>query len=882
MASPLLTAALILPVLFGSALALGGVIVGRLQHLKTHSLSERAFLWTAVGVVTIAWVGGVAAALDLFHKVMVLLSLFAIAFVTWFRRRQVPQPPILSGGRPPEISSQAGNVTPTPFPARILAVIILCLAAVLYARPAESFFLVDDSAVYTIGGVLLARTGSLVARPEVFWKTTESFVHQFMAIDPFLMTSRHFGPFYQWTASQTNIEIGFLPLPKVWMALVTWLFGPGYATWATPFFGVLGLAALYSLMRRLLGWQAGLASTVLLGLSLPQLWFARYPLSEVYTQFFLLTGLYLAVLARQNAAFPHLARHLAFWSALTLAALTLLRFEAVLFLVVITAYLLTAWRRIARDSMVFVRPWLVTLAIATLYGLFIAVGLARHYFLAQSLATVSPDKVRIGLIALLIVGGISLVLWQRRALPGRFMTHLAVWPAWINIGLWVTCTLLVTWQLLTRDQSETLSGWLVQYWTLPGVIVGGTGLGWLLYRNWSEQRQGNTSRYPELMALIGLGFLLLIGYLMNPAINPVHPWAVRRLVPVVLPLLALGAGGLLAGGIELSKHLTDRVKSFAPGRWALGVGVTILFLLQSYVIARVSWPLWTHQEMKGFYRQLESIVGQLPSNALLIFDNGQVGERLTQAFEFLFDRPALSIRSTPASATESEIDQLIEVARNRGRRVFFVVTDGTLQWWPKRWELVSQGASKIETELLRPIHGRPPGASDIITRTLWLDLYEVLPVAEDTSAADLPMTVPIGVGSYPYFRTGFENWELTATGEPIRWTKGEGHVTLPWPGDDDGHLSNLCLILQVAGGRPGEDEQASLDIHVERQQVFSSILPPGFDVQTLQLPLRDVWNSDEAGLDIILRSNTWNPDGNRVLGVLVHGITLTTAAACSP
>lgn len=882
MATQLLRPALILPALLVLALVLGGIIAGRLRHLKTHSLSERAFLWTAVGVVTISWVGVLAATLDLFYKPVVSLSLSVIAFIAWFRRRQNRRSSDSSSAHTPNTLPPAKHVAPTPLPVRILIVIFLCAAAVLYARPAESFFLADDSAVYTIGGVLLARTGSLVARPEVFWKTTEDFVHQFMAIDPFLMTSRHFGPFYQWTANQTSIEIGFLPLPKVWIALAAWLSGPGYANWATPFFGVLGLAALYSLIRRLLGWQAGVASIVLLGLSLPQVWFARYPLSEVYTQFFLLTGLYLAVLARQNAMDFHLSRQLALWSALSLAALTVVRFEAILFLVVITAFLLMGWRQVTPNLTVFVRPWLLTLAVATLYGLFISIGLARHYFLAQSLATLGPDQVRIGLIVLIFLGGICLVIWRRRAMLGRAAVHLSAWPVWTNIGLWVACTILIIWQLLTRDWSKTLSGWLVQYWTLPGMISGGMGLGWLLYRDQSQQHQGDKSRYPELIALIGLGLLLLIGYLMNPAVNPVHPWAMRRLVPVVLPVLALGAGGLLAGGIALSRYLTYQSKRLQPGRWALISSLVALFFLQSHTIARVSWPLWAHQEMKGLYRQFGSIAERLPPDAILIFDNGQVGERLTQAFEFVFDRPALSVRSTPASTTESQIDRLIEAVHNRGRRVFFVFTDGTLQWWPERWELISQGASKIETVLLRPVQGRPPNASDIINRTLWLDLYEILPAAEDTPAPDLPITVPIGAGSYPYFRAGFENWELTAAGEPIRWTTGDGHVLLPWPENADGYLSDLCLILQVAGGRPIEGERALLDISMENQQIFSGVLPPGFEVQTLQIPVHKVRNNNDPGLEIALHSNTWNPDGNRVLGILVHGMTLTTAAACLP
>lgn len=882
MASQLLRAALILPALLVLALILGGIIAGRLRHLRTHSLSERAFLWTAVGVVTISWVGVLAATLDLFHKPVVALSLSVIAFIAWFRRRQNRRSADSSGAHTPNTPSPVKLIVPTPLPVRILIVTFLCAAAVLYARPAESFFLVDDSAVYTIGGVLLARTGSLVARPEVFWKTTEDFVHQFMAIDPFLMTSRHFGPFYQWTANQTSIEVGFLPLPKVWIALAAWLSGPGYATWATPLFGVLGLAALYVLIRRLLSWQAGVASIVLLGLSLPQVWFARYPLSEVYTQFFLLTGLYLAVLARQNAMDFHLSRQLALWSALSLAALTVVRFEAALFLVVITAFLLVGWRRVTPNLTAFVRPWLLTLAVTTLYGLFISIGLARHYFLAQSLTTLGPDQVRIGLIALIFLGGICVIIWQRRAMLGRAAVYFSAWPVWTNIGLWAACTILIIWQLLTRDWGKTLSGWLAQYWTLPGMISGGMGLGWLLYRGESAQRRGRESLHPELMALVGLGLMLAIGYSLNPAVNPVHPWAVRRLVPVVLPLLALGAGGLFAWGFEFSKRLADETVFMRLRQWILVAGVVALFLWQSYAIAKMSWPLWTHQEMKGFYQQIRSIADQLPPDAMLLFDNGQTGERMTQVFEFVFERPSLSIRSTPASTTASEIDRLIEAAHSRGQRILFVVTDGTLQWWPERWKLVSQGASKIETALLRPVQGRPPNASDIINRTLWLDVYEILPAVEDMPAPDLPITVPIGAGSYPYFRAGFENWTLTATGEPIRWTTGDGHVLLPWPENADGYLSDSCLILQVAGGRPIEDERALLDISMENQQIFSGVLPPGFEVQTLQIPVHKVRNNNDPGLEIALHSNTWNPDGNRVLGVLMHSMTLTTAAACLP
>lgn len=876
MIAQLLPAALILPALIGSTLALGRIIAGGLWQLTTHSLPERVFVWTAIGIVTVSWTGTMLAALDLFRPPIVLGVLLLMASVAWFRRRHTfkdsDSPAVGVLDRP----GPAKAVVPTPLSVTILVVFLISAAAALYARPAESFFLMDDSAVYTIGGVLLARTGSLIARPEVFWKATESFVHQFMAIDPFLMTSRHFGPFYQWTAGQTSIEIGFLPLPKVWTALVVWLWGAEYATWATPFFGVMGLVALYGLARRSLGWQAGLASSILLGLSLPQVWFARYPLSEIYTQFFLLTGLYLALLIRQNATAPHLTRWLAFWSALALAALTVLRYEAVLFLVVIAGFLMMGWRRIQSDVATFVRPWLLALAIATFYGLFIAVGLARHYFLAQSLATLTPAKVRLGLIVLLGVGMTASLLWTQRQRLAGLAVHLSTWTLWAHIGLWSACLILIVWQLLSRDLGATLSGWLLQYWTLPGIILSGLGLGWLL---WRERRD---PRSPELMAPVGLGLLLFIGYGINPAINPVHPWAIRRLVPVVMPVLALGAGALLAAGLEMLKHLPEG-SSYRWLKRAIPVGAFVAVLVaQSYNVARVSQPLWAHRELSGFYHQLKAIADQLPPDAILLFDNGQIGERLTQALEFIFDRPALSIRTTPASKTDSEIDRLIEAAHGQGRRVFFVVTNGNLQWWPERWDLASEGARKIETVLLRPVSGQPPVATDIVSRTLWLDFYEVLPVTGKDPAAAWPIALPVGPGSYPYFRTGFDSWTLAADGSAIRWTTGDAHLVAPWPDKTGEAPLDLCLLLRVAGGRPVEGEPARLTVSLEGSNIFSTTLPPGFDVQTLRIRTNDVQDRAEPGLDIALDSNTWSPDNNRTLGVLVHGVELADAVTCGP
>lgn len=868
---------IILPVLLGLVLGLGWLMGGPARRLAVHCWCERLLLWIILGVVTFSWVGVFLAALDLFRWPLVCGALGMLALIAWVYRRRWRA---AHAGGPlawplDETAPPVASFETTPLPVRILVFIILGAAAWLYAQPAESFFLVDDSAVYTIGGVLLARTGSLIARPEVFWRATEDFVHQFMAVDPFLLVSRHYGPFYQWTAGQTSVEIGFLPLPKVWMALTTWLWGAARATWATSLFGVLGLAALYGLVRRQIGWLAGLITILLLAVSLPQLWFARYPLSEVYTQTFLLAGLYLAVLTRQNAANPSLARWLAFWSALTLAGLTLLRFEAILLLALLAIFLLLSWQQTpASEPGVFLQPWLLTLILASSYGLAIAVGLTRHYFLAQSLAVLTPNKVRIGLIALGILSLVCVWLWPRRTGLRARIARLSGWLPGVYFGILVVWVALAAWQLLTRDRGASLSGWLVQYWTSSGVVLGAAGVAWLMY----EALRGR--HRPEVLALLGLGIVLLIGYGINPAVNPVHPWAARRLVPVALPVLALGAGTLLAAGFEPLSHPRTRPAARRYWQWMLAVGALVLFPLQLLLIGRVSWPLWGHQELGGFYRQVAAIADRLPPDAVLLFDNGQIGERLTQVFEFVFERPSLSIRATPATQATSAIDTLIAAARGQGRHVFLAITDGNLTWNPDRWQFVSRGADAVAITLLRPVTRRPPDASDIVSRTLWLDLYEILPTGDPPRASQLPLVFPVGAGSYPYFNRGFWNWTLDDNGHAFRWTDGNGVMELPWPEADLNQRASACLILQVAGGRP-ENIPVQLTVAAEGVRLFQGQLAPGYEPQILRLPFHNLINRDSTALQVTLASGTWTPDGDKSLGVLVRELQLTDLTDCA-
>ena len=892
---------LVLPLLLALSLALGWLLVGPLKRVPTYSVLERLLIYWLVGIIAFSWVGTILAALSLFKWWLALGVLLALSvFAMWCRRQVAP------AKHSPEVHLQR-----TPRLVLLAVALLLGSAAWLFARPAESFLLTDDSAVYTIGGIVLSRTGSLFFEPdtslmpaspsfsispwdpeavqsESLWLPHTDFARQFFDLGKLSILARHFGPFYQWRLDRETLEIGFLPLPKVWTALVVWLFGPERATWAAPFFGLVGLAALYGLARRLLSWQTGLLSVALLGVSLPQVWFARFPISEIYTQALLLGGLYLAVLARQLDPKATLAHRFSLWSGLALAALTVLRFEAPFFLLPLVILLLIGW-----EGSVFQRAsskctWALAVGIASLLGFLVSLGLSRFYIFASSLVSFSYPFTRAAIALFLAIIGIVGLAWHRwpqdRASLIRLLDLSRKWLPGIVALLWIGWSLVALWQFFTRPWGSSLVGWLAQYWTRPGLLLSAIGAFVLFWRSYTG------ARHPELLALLALAALFLLMYSWNSFVNPVHPWAMRRMIPVIMPALALCSAGLLTEGVKQIRLALPARPFRIVSRWAVPLTATLVFLAVAYATGLRTLPFLTHQERQGLWRQLEALAGDFPSGAVLLFDNGEAGVRLTQVMELVFGHPSFTLWDTEAVRSDSRaVDRLIDSALAQGRAVYLVITDGNLAWRPERWRLVAHKARRIETPTLRYVWGRPPNTGDKARHMFWVDTYVVLPAAEDSSATTQGQMseIPIGPGSYPYLRQGFYACEVDGNQATFRWTGSEALITLPWPAEVPDAPADFCLELEVSGGRFPDAEPARLVVEAEGVELFRGQLDKAFERQTLRLPVRALTNHGLPQLEICLASNTWKPAdyGNtqdlRALGVMLYGVRLLPMGLCA-
>ncbi|MBN1400568.1 MAG: hypothetical protein JXA74_07010 [Anaerolineae bacterium] len=868
----------------------GWLLAGRLVRLPVRSWVERLALCALLGIVAVSWIGTILACLGIFRWWLLLGALFLWIVWTQWRAYRRHLPPEHLGTAPPRMPAWVG----------VTLIGLLALASWLYSKPAETLLLTTDASVYTIGGILLTRDGTLSFAPEAiydfqhaapggYWEPTITlpkpayldFIEQFSYMEtsgPVL--SHHYGPFFLWSILSPDLEIGFLSLPKVWSAICVWLLGPSGAVWHVGLFGVLGLALLYALGSRLSGSVAGLVGVLFLGASLLQLWFARFPVSEVHTQVLLLGGLYLCRLLDEHRGMDAFARPLALWSASGLALLTLARFEALLLVIPVASLLLLGWQSDRARSRDVDRVWLIALLVTSLLGTLLSVATSPLYFVTRALTVLSLEAFRVALaflVALFLGAG---VLAIRGRLRGTVAWFARASQSLISAG-WLVWGALALWLLVSRPWAYSLPGWLVQYWTRPGLVLSILGAFWIA---WSSR--GSAAR-AELSAFYGVPLVFLFLYSASPMVAPVHPWAMRRLVPIVMPALALGASHAIVRGAAWIRAHLDQSRARGVARCVYPLAA-LLVLVQAFTIGQRAWPLLRHHEYAGMWSQLEAFAGRFPPGAVLLFDDGEIGWKLAPTMEMVFDLPSFVLQDREAIRSDSPVtDRLIQSAFAGERQVFFIVTDDGSNWRPPQWHLEGQFLEQVEVPVLRHPTGRPPNATDLAQLVFTLDVYQVLPVVEAQShTAVQSVSVRMGPGSYPHLTSGFYAVETTPEGDSFRWTQDEALIVLPWPGEDTAEPADFCLKVDLSGWRPEGERVAHLVLEAEGIPLLEQDLDPQARWAKLEVSGRDIENVNLDDLELSLQSNTWNAAAfsngadERDLGIVLYGLELIPGQAC--
>ena len=163
----------------------------------------------------------------------------------------------------------------------------LIAAGVLFFRPHEFVVGGADAGVYVNLGASIARSGSIVLDDPLlasFGKALEPALLRELPAPEY--TPYYYLPgFYVPDAPPGQIIPQFYPLYPVWQAVSYTLGQVQGELYFTGLWAVLSCLAAYVFVRRLWGWKAALLALGTLSLTGLQVWFARYPTSEMLTQY---------------------------------------------------------------------------------------------------------------------------------------------------------------------------------------------------------------------------------------------------------------------------------------------------------------------------------------------------------------------------------------------------------------------------------------------------------------------------------------------------------------------------------------------------------------------------------------------------------------------
>lgn len=411
----------------------------------------------------------------------------------------------------------------------------------------------------------------------------------------------------------------FLHAPSAMYAFFGEVFGKSALFAVNALLSGVAVLAIFSLASRLVAPWWALLATVATAVSLPFAYYSRGTFSEMATLVMSIGGLWVGHVALTSSQ-----KH-AVGAGLLLGCSAIVRVDAWMTAVAIGLVLvMTIWlgeRREAAivkqilsgfgavaalgliDLALFSEPYIANLGIR-LQALILAAILIRLLAplataapLQRLAATVRSRTDQVNLLVTIVMVAFMAYIWFGRALlpPSTGPGVYGIEALQIAEGVAVEPT---------RSYAELSMWWLVWYLGIPMIVLGTLGAISSVRRAW----------HPQTAALRLVVFTFLVPaatYLIRPSINPDHIWAIRRFLPIVIPILVIFAMVAL-------ESLTTRLGQEPRGR-VLSVGLVVLAVAPVLV---ASGPLFLTADRPGLAGQMEALCERLgTSRSVLIVDD---------------------------------------------------------------------------------------------------------------------------------------------------------------------------------------------------------------------------------------------------------------------
>jgi len=734
-------------------------------------------------------------------------------------------------------------------------VALVALGMALFFPVAEFVIGGRDPGVYINEGIALAQRGSLVIRDSLVAAVQP--VHRDLFFPPYhdrWYYSLRFMGFFLVDPLKGTVVAQFPHLYPAWVAVGYGLDGLSGGLRMIGAWAIFGLLGVYFAGARLLGRIPAFCASALLALCVVELWFGRYPNSEIGLQALLFAGL--LAFARSHVDND---RFFAPVAGVVLGLLVFLRFDAVL-----------AWAGVGLAVLFLLfrrrwpRAWFVIPMVAALVavGVYISTimrpGFGRYAVFFENLRPIHLTFLGIGVLA-----AVALLLLSRNQ---RLERGISTWspPA---LGVVVVGAVIYAWffrvpagRLAPHDALSLRT--FTWYFPWAGLIAAVAGFVLLAWRRfWRD---------PALL-LVTVVYGFFVFYKIQ--IVPEHFWMTRRFVPVILPsaFLLLAAGAFYGVWSRKTDGTgeTPTPKGGTLARVAAWVPPLVFVTIVGALLIRADQPVFRHVEYQGLWSRVEALSNHFGPRDLVVVESRRSSDLHVVALPlaYIFNRNVL-VLSTPRPDRQ-RFRGFLDWARSRYQNVYFVGSGGT-DLLSRAIAVVPVATERFQVPEYEAVwDGYPRGPRQ---KEFDFSIYKFVDPASETR----PFDIDVGTNDDLYVvRFNAKEW---MNGRSFRWTTDSSYVTILGLTD---RASSLAIWMDN-GGRPASAGPATITCYLDNRLIGEATVDSGFKPYSFAIPADIAAAAAAREEPALLRiaSSPWSPkavlgvDDHRTLGVMVQRVAV--------
>jgi hypothetical protein len=713
-----------------------------------------------------------------------------------------------------------------------------------------------DPGTYMNEGIQIAQRGSIVIHDSVLEAVPEEFRPMFLSIDAGeveqgLDEGVRFMGFFVQSRSRGEVMGQFPHAFPAWIAIGYGLDGLSGARHAVGVWAILGLLAVFFAAARFTGRGPAFVGTVLLAINVAEVWYSRYPNSEMMQQALLFAGL--LGLAR---VFQDDDRFFAPVAAVLLGVMMFARFDSLILIGSVSAGLLLLvadGKRLGWSFMLLLAAFLA--AAAAYFG-----GPLRAY-VAIPLMQIGGTRGVATAVALVI--GSGLALRGVRARWPRLIASVRPWvPRLLAAGLIAAALYAYFWRQPVGRLAEhdayalRVFGWYVGPSGLLAAVAGFAVMAWT--RFWKD---------PVLLAV---GTLVSGFFFYKIRIVPEHFWQARRYLPLILPLacVMMAAAAFAPYRARVGRPAASTAAArLRTGALYLAAPLAVLSFI-GWTFAAATRPLLHHVEYAGLIPALERLAGGFGDRDLVLIEprNSSDTHVLAPPLAYIYARNVLLFASPRPD--RAQLEQFLIWASGRYDRVL-LVADGGFAFASPRIGVTPLRIDRFSIPEYESLRNAFPHR--VLYKPFDLYIYELR-----FSGHGLP-PVDIDVGGYDnawVFRMFTRQVQDEVT---YRWLRERSFISLPI------EATTRAIVLRAGdGGRPARAGTAEVRVFLDDHPLGTITVKGGFADYRIAIPpeiAREAAGGRASPL-VRLVSTTWVPKDvlggadDRALGVMLDRVRI--------